>query len=285
MRLNFASALLLLGAIDNVAARRVLHLDSLDLSESNNEKRDGLHVSGGMGPVVNIPKVDKREPKRLPLDIEKIAAGVNDALDKRDARRVGLNVESLADSEVDVKKREMRRPQYVLDISQGKIDDRVNLDSRMAVLQDVSLFSEYARDVTDVISQWEDTTQELLVIAPTNDAISKLSLKPWQFPNNIAQMEQENAAPKQIDDAIGENVAHFVKSHIVAHSNDFSAESHEIWLHSEADTSEKGDIVLKKENGEYYVCSASDMEFKLVKTVDVAANGVILIIESSLIAP
>lgn len=266
MRLNILSTLLLLGAIDKVVARRVLNLDSLDVSDSDS-------------------KNEKREPKRLPLDIEGIMAGHDEAMDKRDARRIGLNVDGLSDSELRLRKRDLRRPQFVLDITQGKVEERVNLDSRLAILQDISLFSEYGRDVTEVVPQWEDRSQELIVIAPTNDAISKLSMKPWQFPNNIDAMEQSNAEPKQIDDAIKENVAHFVKSHIVAHSDDFDLESDEIWLHSEADTSEKGDIVLKRQNNEYFVASASNMDFKLVKTVDVAANGVILIIDSSLITP
>ena len=56
MRLNILSTLLLLGAIDKVVARRVLNLDSLDVSDSDS-------------------KNEKREPKRLPLDIEGIMAG------------------------------------------------------------------------------------------------------------------------------------------------------------------------------------------------------------------
>lgn len=271
MKISILSTLLLLGTFDKVISRRVVDLGSLDLSE---------------GEEVN----EKREPKRLPLDIEGIVHDYDKNLKKREPKRVGLSFEKVGNDDAEVfdkskVKRDMKRPQFVIDISDGKTEDRVNLDSRLTVLQDISIFSSYGRNVLDVESQWEDGSQELIVIAPTNAAISSLSKKPWQFPNDIDAMEEADAAPQDIEDAINGNIAHFVKSHIISRSNDFNLQSTEVWLHSEADSSEKGDIVLKKQDNEYYIASASDMDFKQVKTVDVAANGVILIIDACLIKP
>lgn len=251
MKIGLFYFIALLSWFQFVSARRVTNLKLVEDPETGNVKRK---------------LIDKRSPKRLPLDLNKI---VEDSKSSHDPFR----------------KRSISRPQYVVDILGGKHDDRVCIDSRLSVLQDISLFSEYGREVKEAVDQFEDPDEELVVIAPTNRAIMALPLKPWAFPENIDALEAREAAPEVIDNAINANIAHFVKSHVVAQSSDFRSESNEIWLHSEVDATERGDIVLKREGDEYYVASVNYMEFHRVERVDVAANGVILVIDSCLSWP
>lgn len=161
MRLTVLQVLAVLGLFEFAVSRRVTILEKVEHSD--------IDKRGNAG---------KRDGRRLPINIDN-ALDLDSELAKRDAKRLALDAKNLKNvidlAGEDFSKRDLTRPQYVMEIIGGKNEDRVNLDSRITLLHDISLFSEYGRDVDDFATQLEDSNQELLVIAPSNEAITKLA--------------------------------------------------------------------------------------------------------------
>lgn len=290
--------------------KRLVPLTSFENSETGNLRRRALMKRGEDGglQVVQIEKSDleEREAKRLPLDLDNTSP---QGLGKREAKKLPSDIENIIES---LEKKEAKKLPFDLDEILEGLEKRqvpqqefgstnedgtestkmVYLDSRIPLLNEISIFSSYSRNDLTLSSNFEDPKQNVIVFAPSNDAIEALSLKPWQFPINIDELESNTEDEKAIDDAVNNNIIRFVRSHVVSYSDSDRAFKHnckhrEILLKSQAydGPQDSGDIILKKEKDDYYVASAKDHEFHIVKKIDHAENGVVMVIDSCLESP
>lgn len=216
-------------------------------------------------------------------------ASEESALGKRDAKRLPLDIDKIIADEGNLLKRGVKGQQNFEMHNEDYKMTTISLDSKLTSIQELEIFYEYARNDIELSEKLSDDNEDLIIIAPTNEAISKLSLKPWQFPRDIDSLESEGASDIDIDNAIQENILKFVRSHVVTYNDDNSYKKIRkgvTLLQSvamvEACEDCKGDIILKKEKDAYYVASIKDEQFHLVENIETGSNGVILIIDSCL---
>ena len=200
-------ASLLLSSI--AETKRLVPLTSFENSETGNLRRRALMKRGEDGglQVVQIEKSDleEREAKRLPLDLDNTFP---QGLGKREAKKLPSDIENIVES---LEKREAKKLPFDLDEILEGLEKRqmpqqefgstnedgtestkmVYLDSRIPLLNEISIFSSYSRNDLTLSSNFEDPKQNVIVFAPSNDAIEALSLKPWQFPINIDELESK----------------------------------------------------------------------------------------------
>ncbi|EDO16775.1 hypothetical protein Kpol_526p28 [Vanderwaltozyma polyspora DSM 70294] len=161
----------------------------------------------------------------------------------------------------------------------------VPLNSTLPSLREVEIFANYARTDKSLSDMFGEDNEDLIVIAPTNNAIMKLSAKPWQFPIDIESLEDNGAPEEDIDDAIQNNVSKFVRSHVVSYNTNKDTYKKlrpgvTLLRSLAADPSSDGDILLKRDSkGSYYVASIIDKKFSLVKKIENSVNGIILIVD------
>lgn len=234
-----------------------------------------------------------RDAKRLPIDIDKII-GENTKLFKRDPKRLPLDINAIIEQEESLLKRDRSQKQKDFQAAGGNLHiSPVSLDSKITALKEATVFFSYARDDVELSGRLGDENQDLIVIAPTNEAISRLSKKPWEFPRNIETLESAGAGEVEIDQAIRQNVLKFVRSHVVAYDENHShgdCGSGYITLksvdyESSASRGSGGDILLRRDGDSFYVASVRDKKFHKVEKVETAVNGVVLVIDSCLVMP
>lgn len=171
----------------------------------------------------------------------------------------------------------------------------VDLISALIVNEKSSLFSSYLRDLTDLYTrcetiaddekadiQSEESTKKLLMLAPLDEAIYQLSKKPWQFPNSLDSVHDDET--KQ-DEIIASNVRHFVESHMVETDNIVFDSSNNKMV--ELKTLNGRAIYLKNDGSKgFWVHSDNDDDdWVLVQSIHVVKNGALLSIPSSLSHP
>ncbi|CAI4058683.1 hypothetical protein SKDZ_04G4660 [Saccharomyces kudriavzevii ZP591] len=172
----------------------------------------------------------------------------------------------------------------------------LSLESKLSLVKDVQIFAGYVRNDVETYEKISDPNEDLIIIAPTDRAVSGLTSKPWQFPNNIDQLEREGATEKELDSAIQQNISKFVRSHIVAYNDDKNSYERISpgctllqsidFTENRGDNSEhSGDILLKKEGDAYYVASTRDEKFHVIEKIENGSNGIILTVNFSLLWP
>ncbi|CAI4342919.1 AHL_G0011270.mRNA.1.CDS.1 [Saccharomyces cerevisiae] len=172
----------------------------------------------------------------------------------------------------------------------------LSLESKLSLVKEVQIFAGYVRNDVETYNKISDPNEDLIVIAPTNGAISQLTSKPWQFPNNIDKLESEGATEKELDMAIQENISKFVRSHIVVYNEDKNSykrvgpgctllQSIDFTEGKRSDSELDGDILLKKEGEVYYVASTKDKKFHAVESIESGSNGIILTVDFPLVWP
>lgn len=223
-------------------------------------------------------------------------------LGKRDAVRPLLALEDIINGEKLLSKREPVDPKSFFEPDGDNFKGGqknfagdvmiMDLNSKLPTLREISIFYEYMRNDIVFSQKLGDDNADLIVIAPKNDAISRLGLKPWQFPKNIENMEDDGALEADIQSAIENNIQEFVRSHIVDYDDSKSANFEELRCTilksvamEQSNDEGSGDILLKKENDQFYIASIRDEEFHLVEKVETGANGVILIVDTCLVFP
>lgn len=188
----------------------------------------------GAGFAKNVSPVKMVDGKKH-LDIEP------SKLEKRDAKRVVLDLAAIAEAGKDwdtikwkrsfVEQKELEE-QGVLSIKHRPLTTSISLNPK------TSIFYDYCKNVVplyDYLNDFENDTDEdavtdlgreknvehgrsdyqFLVFTPTNEAVQRLSKKPWEFPIDIDKLENENAEEKVIQDSIEENSNRFVYEHVV----------------------------------------------------------------------
>lgn len=237
-------------------------------------------------------QLEARDAKRLPLDIERII-DENNQLFKRDPKRLPLDINEIIENEKHEKRDGLKNQHDFKAFSDHLHITPVSLDSKLTSMKETAVFFSYARDDLELSAKLIDENEDLIIIAPSNDAIAKLSKKPWEFPADVESMEASGASEREIDNVIRNNVLKFVRSHVVAYDENHShcdqgagyitLKSVDFESSSSHDTD--GDILLKRQGDSFYVASISDKKFYQVQKVESAVNGVVLIIDSCLEKP
>lgn len=240
MNLKF---IIMLATASAVMGKNVIDLDLFKESISDErlvEKRDARNVIN----FDDFKEKDKRDAKNV------ITLNDFKEKDKRDARNVvnlddlKIALESELVSTRDLTKRKnvanlrnyitkdgINKRKNVLDLSKfkdasgsgpSKRSDQVLFtfneeDSRSNILQtilpqlpSISIFSGYIRDIQEVDDKTSLINETMLVVAPSNSAITEKlgGLKPWEFPQSLDDAEDE-------DEVLRSNIKNFVDGHIV----------------------------------------------------------------------
>lgn len=236
----------------------------------------------------NIP-YPINEPRNFPDNIkELIPSNGRYDTNKRDVMKLPLEIDDLFIDEHNFKEVD----QFVFSsLGDYKITP-VSLDSTLPLVKEIELFASYSRNDVELSDLFNDANQDIIIIAPTNNAISQLSLKPWQFPIDIKHLEEKHSSEQEVDVAIQDNIVRFVRSHVVSYNdNETSYKKLKPGLTllrslANNEVSNEGDILLKKdEDGLYYIASIKDEKFHLVERIENSSNGVILVIDSCLVWP
>ncbi|GMM28314.1 hypothetical protein DAMA08_010300 [Martiniozyma asiatica (nom. inval.)] len=161
------------------------------------------------------------------------------------------------------------------------MQSEADLASALTIREDVSLFASYLRD-TSLYAKCATSDDEmnsaskdqLLVFAPSNNAIYALSKKPWETPIDVSSIEDS----LEIDAAVQSNIKNFVESHIV--------QAKEV-----EGVIGKKEAVLKTVNGNSLIFKSSGSSWLVngngkwvtVEKVEILSNGALLTLDEALI--
>ncbi|AGO14177.1 AaceriAER383Wp [[Ashbya] aceris (nom. inval.)] len=237
-----------------------------------------LHVASSKMIANLVTTIDERtgeERKVIPLELKRFFPLDFDDILLRDT--VQRNAAMQEDDYKELGKRDM---QVAFQTSS------VTLDDKLQTLPTISLFGRYIRDIDGMSEALADGGRHIMVFAPTNDAITSMPMKPWEYPRNIEKLEQAGASASEIHDAIQENVKRFVLTHVVS-DIDLSkvaqtGSSAELKSDLYPKSMEGGDILLRKDGDRYTVSSSKTGRDFAVEAVHTACNGLVLVINSSL---
>lgn len=233
--------------------------------------------------------LQRRDPKRLPLDLDRIIEEES-RLVKRDPKRLPLDIQELLNEDSGLRKRGESNQQD-FKVNKGDYEMQpVSLDSKLTSLKETLLFFGYARNDMKLAAKLADENQDIIIVAPNNDAIRALPKKPWAFPSDIDALESKGASEREIDDATQQNILKFVRSHVVAYDDNTSYRNFKsgytslrsVDYENSNNQDSDGDILLKKEGDSFYVASNRDKVFHVVEKIEKASNGVVLVIGSCL---
>lgn len=142
------------------------------------------------------------------------------------------------------------------------------LRTQLAVMPSVSIFASYVRDIPEFELALDDSSAFTIVLAPANEAFSRLGRKPWEFPEpvNAAKSEEEE------DAIIRGNIRSFVMHHVFSSANE--RETAQMLL-------SKDMVVKSTKHGMELL-----LEHRPVEVVDFVRvkNGIILVISEALVS-
>lgn len=297
MKLNAVFAVIILAS---AAAKRVVNLAQFQEgyeSEAHHKRLDMDDLSSLKAYFANVATkchvdLDKLKGKTLgeilTTDREEVLIPVFEGSSR--AKRAPKNVvaldllrQKLAEEVSSSSKRDLQQfwQQLVLegDGSEKEVGAPL-LQSTLAQVKDISIFAGYVRDQIDVAQLTEQINLPLIIIAPSDKAISKGlgGLKPWEFPRNVED-EEANAEL---------NLASFVRAHVVKGTPDQLSSwsdllsSRKSLLHHEQ-TLESQEIEIERANGEIFVLG-NGKKIKVIRSVRVD-NGFLLVVDGSLVVP
>lgn len=137
-------------------------------------------------------------------------------------------------------------------------------------MRDILIFSGMIRDNAAVDAMTESGDKSLLILAPSDDAISKLSKKPWEFP--------ESVEGKHLDAVAQNNLDNYLKGHVVEEFvSSFSGSTQAVLMNG------KTVEITRLPAGDLRVSSGSTE----VEVVDIKkqANGYVFVLNDSLVKP
>lgn len=168
----------------------------------------------------------------------------------------------------------------ILEPSEGDIATAI------AQKTNLGLFFKYLRDSPELFKKCESESntaavasqnrRQVLIFAPTNDALTRLEKKPWQFPEDIDNASSEN----EKDMLIQRNILNFVESHFVE-TEHFSIASNSNAVEFKSMNGHK--VILENLGSTFRLKSDTSDEWIDVSDVEVLSNGAILSIDKVLI--
>ena len=166
---------------------------------------------------------------------------------------------------------------------EGSFVEPIDVASALAARADISLFARYLRDLPELYHKCETIEElgstsgkDILIFAPTNDALMSLKMKPWQFPEDIeaAKSEQEQ------DEIIKRNIYNFVGSHVAeAKGVNFSSDSKAVRIK----TFNGKTVILENEVAKFRIKAADADEWSDITDIEVFENGAIVTLSKPLV--
>ncbi|CAN3374139.1 hypothetical protein DIURU_000923 [Diutina rugosa] len=259
-------------------AKNVYNLAQLQagVDDETNDKREAKNVYNlaQLQDAVNEEN-GKREPKNI-IDLSAVLTDL-DKPGKRDAKNV-FNFAELAKLETKPGKREytladvsaiidlINQRQQVLSQSSGPV-----LQEVLPQMRDISIFTRMIRDNAGIEAMTESRDQALLILAPSDEAIAKLSQKPWEFPTPVVGDKSDAIAAENLDS--------FLKGHIVEEFlSSLSTEGVDAWL-----MNGKPLTITKQADGKVLV-NYEDRHVA-VRDLKQEANGYVLVLDECLVQP
>jgi hypothetical protein len=177
---------------------------------------------------------------------------------------------------------------------EGELDatvlEPVKGDIATALVQrtDLSVFAKYLRESPELYRKCETPStlnnennddlskRQVIIFAPSNDALVKLDRKPWEFPEDIELARSED----EQDTMIARNIANFVQAHFV------ETENFNISLNSKSVEFKNfnGDVIILENLGEKFRVKLKGTDtWSDVESTEVLRNGALLTIGDSII--
>ncbi|CAI5757564.1 unnamed protein product [Candida verbasci] len=218
--------------------------------ESNQKRKNTFNLES-----LKIGKSDKFKRKNTfkPVDF---------TIDKR------KNTFNPSDFKIDKRKNTFNPSDFKIDKRSQDILSMNNiLTTVLPQLKSISIFTSYLRDDVNLNNKFE-TEDSILIIAPTDEAISNLCLKPWEFPKEIKGDDKEE------NELVNFNIEHFIAGHM---STTFS-NIDDVTL----DNGKQINVVFDGTN--YGIQVENDVVIDVIYAEKVK-NGIILIINDTLVKP
>ncbi|CDO53090.1 hypothetical protein DV495_004068 [Geotrichum candidum] len=156
------------------------------------------------------------------------------------------------------------------------------LQSSLTQLPEIYTFTGYIRDSQALTSRFNSQDKFSIVFAPTDEALSKLGQKPWEFPTPIPADDNSPDSEERDERIIKDNLHTFVSSHVSFAEAPLTVGNHV--------TTTNGVVVTLAERDEGRLSLlAIDKHGKTLVAdiikVQTVKNGQVFIIDSSLIKP
>lgn len=255
-----------------------LNLFKESLQEESQDKRDAKNVIDlkQFEASTQQDQIEKRDAKNV-YNLQALKQGLENGNEKRDAKNV-YNLQALKEGlevENDKEVKNKRSIQQVFHIEEQNIHQNL-LQSILPQLQSITVFTGYIRDDLSLAEKTADSTQSMIIIAPSDDAISnKLdNLKPWEFPTELTGNSDD-------DKIVKENLKNFLNGHIIVDFKDkFVTNNDEII----ANLINGKEVKIKQEGVDKFQISTGNewIKVEIVKQVD---NGYIFVINDTLVKP
>lgn len=248
-----------------------LELLKESLHEESHEKRDGKNIIDLKQFQAASQQNQKREAKNV-YDLQALKQGVANENEKREAK----NVYNLASLQEGVKsENDKRSEQHIFNIQEQDIHQNL-LQSILPQLQSITIFTGYIRDEPELESKTADSQQSMIIIAPSDNAISnKLNnLKPWEFPTELKGNSED-------DRIVSENLQNFLNGHIIIDFKDKFVASNDAIVASLINGKE---VKIKQDGIDKFKIMLLDTWIR-VETVKQVDNGYIFVIDDVLVKP
>ncbi|TID26244.1 hypothetical protein CANINC_002776 [Pichia inconspicua] len=160
-----------------------------------------------------------------------------------------------------------------------------DIATAFAQREDLGLFFRYLRESPELFKKCEtgsnvasssENKKQVLIFAPTNDALINLNKKPWQFPKDINSAKTEN----EKDLIIQRNILNFVESHFVE-TEHFNTASISNGVEFTSMNGRK--IILENSGSNFKLKQVTSDEWIVVSDIEVFSNGAILTINKALV--
>lgn len=273
--------------IENVVNLSILFPDFFDYKNFQDPTSLGYIIGNDQYTVESFKHIDDHN---VELKLKKDSHGCHN-------KKAKLHLESLSEV-LDTYKIKMFDPvleakdKFVIpddkDIVKDTVLEPVRGDIATALIQrpDLGVFAKYLREFPELyrkcetIATSDDKTlpkKQILIFAPTNEALMKLDRKPWEFPEDIENAKSED----EQDTMVARNIASFVGSHFVETEKfNISSDSKSV----EFLTANNNVVVLENSGKSFRVkLNGADTWVDIIDT-EVLNNGAILTINTPLIS-
>ncbi|ABN67809.2 hypothetical protein PICST_84683 [Scheffersomyces stipitis CBS 6054] len=202
------------GAPQKRDAKNVVSLEDLKIALENEspKKREAKNVINldDLKIALEHETIQKREPKNV-INLNDFKIALEETKSTKSKRKYVFDLASFqqAVSKEGQDKREDVQLFFKIDLEDSKQNI---LQSVLPLIKDISIMSGYIRDNEQISAKTELTNETMIIIAPSNDAISnKLEgYKPWEFPRPIVDSDDET-----VEKILKYNLNSFLSHHIV----------------------------------------------------------------------
>lgn len=99
-----------------------------------------------------------------------------------------------------------------------EMNDPVIISDALPHTRAISIFAGLTRDITSVVSRFDDAAQNTTVLAPSNTAMIALPRKPWEDADEYSAMGGRAYEGQDGQERANANVKRFVQAHVVPRS-------------------------------------------------------------------